>query len=126
MSRTAQTHDRENAPRKLQHATRGRRLPPLRRTTRRTSGVQHGTWLAGDPIARGAKGENEQDAANAPRYREYRQPPRAPAAHWGERHYFAELGACPAASQTRQKDIIMTEKVTTRKDADLPLNLAGQ
>jgi hypothetical protein len=59
MSRTAQTHDRENAPRQLQHAARGRHLPPLRRTpTRRTSGVQHGPWLTGDPSARGAKRGN--------------------------------------------------------------------
>ena len=59
MSRTAQTHDRENAPRQLQHATRGRHLPPLRRAaTRRTSGVQHGPWLAGYPVARGAQREN--------------------------------------------------------------------
>jgi hypothetical protein len=68
MSRTAQTHDRENAPRQLQHAARGRRLPPLRRTpTRRTSGVQHGTWLTGDPSARGAKREKKTDAALLPR-----------------------------------------------------------
>ena len=57
MSRTARVHDRENAPRQLQHATRGRHLPPLRRTTRRTSGVQHGAWYTGNPIARGAKRE---------------------------------------------------------------------
>ncbi len=37
-----------------------------------------------------------------------------------------ELGACLAYITNRQKDIIMTEKVTTRKDVDLPLNLAGQ
>jgi hypothetical protein len=58
MSRNAQTHDRRNAPRKLQHAARGRHVPPPRRAhTRRTSGVQHGTWLTGDPSARGAKRE---------------------------------------------------------------------
>lgn len=99
MSRTAQTHDRENAPRQLQHATRGRHLPPLRRTARRTSGVQHGTWLAGDPIARGAKRGGERTGrGKCAALSQNRQPPRAPAAHWGERHYFTELGACPAAS----------------------------
>jgi hypothetical protein len=57
MSRTAQTHDRENAPRL--HARRGdANLPPLRRAhTRRTSDVQHGYWHTGDPSARGAKRE---------------------------------------------------------------------
>ena len=60
MSRTAQTNDRENAPRQLQHAARGRHLPPLRRAaTRRTIGDQHWTWLAGDPFARGAQREND-------------------------------------------------------------------
>ena len=58
MSRTARAHDRENAPRQLQHATRGRHLPPLRRTTRRPSGVQHVTWHTGYPVARGAQREN--------------------------------------------------------------------
>lgn len=46
--------------------TRDAGTPPST-AQRAACGVQHGTWLAGDPIARGAKRGNEQDAANAPR-----------------------------------------------------------
>ena len=81
MSRTAQTHDRGNAPRKLQHATRGRHLPPSPTTAhcnrrdlrhgvrdeggRAASSMGPGSRATLSPVAQ--KGENEQDAANAPR-----------------------------------------------------------
>ena len=64
MSRTARVHDRENAPRELRTRDSG---TPRSTAQRAACGVQHGYWHTGDPIARGAKRENEQDAANAPR-----------------------------------------------------------
>ena len=68
MRRTAQAHDTENAPRHLQHAARGRHLPPPRRArTRTTSGVQHGPWFTGYPFARGARRENTNGAVRRAR-----------------------------------------------------------
>lgn len=64
MSRTARAHVREGAA----EMPRRRHVPPPRRTSaRRTSGVLHGYWQAGDPIARCARRGNNPGAANAPR-----------------------------------------------------------
>jgi len=64
MSRTAQTHDRENAPRELRTRDAG---TPRSTAQRAACGVQHGTWLTGDPSVRGAKRENKTGAAHLPR-----------------------------------------------------------
>ena len=50
MSRTAQTHDRENAPRQLQHAARGRHLLP-RSVLRAASSMGPGSRATLSPVA---------------------------------------------------------------------------
>ena len=47
-----------------------------------------GTGNAGDPSPVAHKGETDTVAAHLPRSAEIRQPPRAPAAHQGERELF--------------------------------------
>lgn len=91
MRRTAQAHGRGNAPR--QHARRGDVLQPFFycRTSRRGDGrmtSSMGTGNAGDPSPVAQKGDTTTDAAHLPRLAEIRQPPRAPAAHQGERELF--------------------------------------